>query len=406
MCSKSLRRLLAFMILVIVLAACQSGNNQIGTSQPLGDKVEKCSDPYLPVITTETSPKPSAQIIYFISGVHLYALNAGNGALRWCVSASNANSRLALQADIDSILMGPPPPPDGLSGMTVSNGTLYACSEDNYTYAFGASSGSLLWQYNTGFANTSAPTVVKDIVYVGSGTVYALNAQDGSLRWKYPTQDVVTSSPIVVNDIIYFGSYDGGVYALDAATGSKHWVYQAGGRVYIAPVVSDDSIYFGAGNDGPSLYAINAQEGKLIWHKTLLVSSSLAIANGILYVGANNYLYALNAQDGTVRWRYPIDTSTPINPLVVNDVIYVASGNGMYALNASDGTLRWHDPLNTMRAGVTTVPVMIKDELYVGTIDLGVSESKAMIHALNANNGTEDWYASVSWNISTISVAA
>jgi|SRR5947209_19091271 len=116
-------------------------------------------------------------------------------------------------------------------------------------------------------------------------------------------------------------------------------------------------------------------------------------------------MYALNAKDGTVRWRQPI--VTPLHPLVINDVIYVTSTSGaVYALNASDGTVRWRSPLNARRASASTVLLIARGELYVGTIDLGGSSSRTMIHALNASNGVEDWHASVSWNVDTVGVAA
>jgi hypothetical protein len=170
---------------------------------------------------------------------------------------------------------GPPPRPDGFTGLTVSNGIIYAVSMNGYTFAFQASSGRVLWRRETGFANTSAPVVVGDVAYVGSGDVYALNAQDGSVRWRYPTPDVVTSSPVIVNGVLYAGSYGDRVYALNATTGARLWQYDTGGRVYVDPVVADGTVFFGSGDGGSSLYAINAQDGKLVWHNSMLVDSPL-----------------------------------------------------------------------------------------------------------------------------------
>lgn len=97
----------------------------------------------------------------------------------------------------------------------------------------------------------------------------------------------------------------------------------------------------------------------------------------------------------------------PLTFLVSENILYVTSGStGLYALNKADGTLRWHNPLRSMRAGETTLPILIKDRLYVGTIDVGVSPSKAMIHAIDKEQGTTYWQASVDWNISTLGVAA
>ena len=396
------------LLLANLLVACGTNTTQV-SQQPMGDSVGPCGSQFLPALTTIHPSAASAQSVYFISGVHLYSLNAGNGALRWCIHASNARSSpaMALQGNVLSAMPGPPPPPDGLSALTVSNHTVYVCSENNYTYAFDANSGAMLWHQNTGFANTSAPTRVDGVVYVGSDSIYALNARNGGVQWRYPTQDVVTSAPVVVNGVIYTGSYDGNIYALNAANGAKHWSYQAGGRVYVAPIVDHNMVYFGAGNDSVILSALNAQTGKRLWSLNMSIDagSSLAIADGILYAGINGSLYALNAQTGAKLWHYPM--TTPLQPLISNGILYVASFQaGMYALNPKNGTLLWHDPLNSMHTGDATQPVILGSRLFVETIDLGTSSSKAILHALNVGNGAEDWYADISWNISTIDVAA
>jgi len=300
---------------------------------------------------------------------------------------------------------GPPPRPDGFTGLTVSNGIIYAVSMNGYTFAFQASSGRVLWRRETGFANTSAPVVVGDVAYVGSGDVYALNAQDGSVRWRYPTPDVVTSSPVIVNGVLYAGSYGDRVYALNATTGARLWQYDTGGRVYVDPVVADGTVFFGSGDGGSSLYAINAQDGKLVWHNSMLVDSPLAVSNGVLYAGSDSSFYALNPRNGAILWQRPL--TTPLNSLIMNGVIYVASSSGgMDAFATSSGKLLWQNALNSLHAGETTRPVLIGGEVYSETIDVGISPSNVFIHALNARSGAEDWRARVSWNESGIGIAA
>lgn len=407
-----------FIVIVILLmantlVAC-TNSPKSGDMRPYrqGDSVGSCNARSLPALTTRTASASSTQSIYFVSGVHLYALNAGNGATRWCRYASNINSNQQLQGDI-SLLLGPPAPPDGLTALTVNGTTIYVTSLNEYTYAFNTNSGALLWHQNTGAANTSAPTVVGDTVYIGSGNVYALDAHSGTVRWQFPTPDVVTSSPVLVNGLLYFGSYGNRVYALDAATGKKRWEYLTGGRVYVAPIIDQESVYFGAGDDQVFLSALNAQNGQRLWSLNTPIdgNSSLLAAHGLLYTHINDMLLALNEQNGTIVWQSPI--SSPMHPLLANGILYVATfNNGLYAFNAQNGTLLWHDPLNKMNAGVTTSPVLLNSTLFVETIDEGGNPSQspqprqAILHALNARSGIENWYASVPWNISTIDVAA
>jgi eukaryotic-like serine/threonine-protein kinase len=318
--------------------------------------------------------------------------------------AAHASTHLSALGDVAAALFrdGPPPQPDGFTGLTFSNGIIYATSMNGYIYAFQASSGMILWKQNTGFANTSAPVVVANTVYVGSGTIYALNAHDGSIRWSYPTPDVVTSSPVIVNGVLYAGSYGARVYALNAATGVRLWQYETGGRVYVDPAVGDRTVFFGASDDGWTLAAVDAGNGKLLW-RGMSVESSLAVSNGVLYAGSANFLYRLNGHNGAILWRYPV--ATPFNPMVAHGVLYVASGSsGMDAFDMG-GKLLWHNALNPMRVGITSKPVLIGSEVYVETLDEGVSPSNAILHALNARSGAEDWSVRISWNVGTIGIA-
>lgn len=402
---KRLAGTIAVLLAFSLLAACGTTDQAPAgfTDQGNGVVVGKCSQQFWPTTKLTATTPLSSRSVYFISGVHLYAVNAGNGSMRWCMSATVQSDSSLADVAVPLLMKGPPAPPDGFSAPTVSNGVVYVCSANLYTYAFSGASGALLWKHNTGFANTSAPTVLSGTVYVGSGSIYALDMRNGAQRWQFATPDVVTSSPLIVNGVLYTGSYGDHVYALDVASGKPIWEYDTGGRVYVDPVVGDGAVFFGSGDDGPTLYAVNATTGKLLWSNNMSVDSSLAVANGVLYVGSNNYLYALNPSNGATLWRSPLATN--FNLLVANGVIYAATdSNGMYALAASNGTLLWHNALNPMNAGQTTIPVLMDGELYVETIDEGISPSTAILHALNASSGHEDWYDTVSWNISSIGV--
>lgn len=404
--------IVSLLLMTSTLAAC-TNFPQSGDMGPYrqGDSVGSCKAESFPRLTTRTALASSTQSIYFVSGVHLYALNAGNGAIHWCMYASNSNSNQQLQGTISRLRM--PSPPDGLTALTVNGAAIYATSLNGYTYAFNATSGRMLWHQNTGGDNTSAPTVGGNTVYIGSGNVYALDAHSGTVHWQFPTPDVVTSSPVLVNGFLYFGSYGNRVYALDAASGKKRWEYPTGGRVYVAPVIDQGEVYFGAGDDQALLSALNAQNGQRLWSLSTPIdgNSSLLAAHGLLYVQINHRLFALNEHNGTAVWQSPV--GSPIRSLLVNGILYASSfDNGLYAFNAQNGRLLWHNPLNKMGAGVTTAPVLLNGTLFVETIDEGGNPSQssqprqAILHALDARNGIENWYASVAWNISTIDVAA
>ena len=87
--------------------------------------------------------------------------------------------------------------------------------------------------------------------------------------------------------MVYWGSYNG-FYALNAATGAKVWSYSTG----------------------------NLNE----------VSSSAAVADGVVYVGSFDHkVHALNAATGAELWSYSTGGDVPSSPAVVNLAVYVGS---------------------------------------------------------------------------------
>ena len=94
----------------------------------------------------------------------------------------------------------------------------------------------------------SSPAVSGGVVYVGSSDnrVYALDASTGDLIWSYETGDYVFSSPAVSGGVVYVGSRDNRVYALDASTGDLIWSYETGDEVWSSPEVSGGVVYVGS----------------------------------------------------------------------------------------------------------------------------------------------------------------
>ena len=79
------------------------------------------------------------------------------------------------------------------------------------------------------------------------------------------------------------------------------------------------------------------------------VSSSSAIANGLVFVGSDdNNIYALAEDTGETVWVKPTLGDVHSSPAVADGIVYVGSyDNCIYALNASTGELVWG--INLMR---------------------------------------------------------
>lgn len=145
-----------------------------------------------------SGPAVANGVVYAMtSGANIYALDAISGTKIWNHSI--------------------PHPYVGGDGQhfAIMKNMLYSYNIGKELYALNSISGTKIWNYTFGKIpfTISAPTIVKDTVYVSSdSSLYALNAQNGEMLWNY-TMNARVSSPVVVNSVAYVSS-GGQFYAI------------------------------------------------------------------------------------------------------------------------------------------------------------------------------------------------
>ena len=312
---------------------------------------------------------------------------------------------------------------NGFTGLTLDGGTVYTTSEAGRVYALDASSGDLLWQYDSGEDVFYPPTVVDGVVYVNSqsghdqplGYVHALTASTGELIWKYETGDAKYSLMTESEGVVYVGSGDGSVSAVDASNGELLWRYDFGydsnlprdfvvDRGATFPVVVDGIVYVGirgrrhirarriewvrstgVAPPDPELGQVHPS-GELLWQVRFpvneLMSSNPTVADGMVYMALyDNSLHALDASTGSLVWSYVAGDWIYSSPMVSDGVVYAGSGDGyVYALDASNGELLWR-----YQTGDTVFypPVALDDVVY--------AVSGVQVYALDALTGEMLW---------------
>ncbi|MFT7537730.1 MAG: outer membrane protein assembly factor BamB, partial [Hyphomicrobiaceae bacterium] len=106
-----------------------------------------------------------------------------------------------------------------------------------------------VWEFDTGGAVESSPTVVDGALYVGTfaNHLFALDAMDGEERWRFPVGGLVRASPSVAYGLVYFGADDDTFYAVDAKTGEERWRVSLGkGGEQSSPAIVNGVCYFGS----------------------------------------------------------------------------------------------------------------------------------------------------------------
>jgi len=181
---------------------------------------------------------------------------------------------------------------------------------------------------------------------------------------------------VAVGRSVFFGSsVDNKVHCLDAATGRRRWVFFTGGPVRLAPTVHDGRVY--VGSDDGWVYSLDAENGKCLWkfqaapsNECVLargklgslwpVRTGVVVRDGVAYFGAGvftdygEYLYAVNADDGTLIWRFDCKTMGPndrafFSPqgymLLSGQRLFVPSGRLMpYCFDRREGKLIYRTP--------------------------------------------------------------
>ena len=256
----------------------------------------------------------------------LYAVDALTGVLKWSFTTGTE-----------------------VQSPVVVNGIAYFGSYDGTFNAVDAMTGTLKWKF-TGGSIYTRPAVANGVVYVSSdngssyGPFYALEAQTGTILWSYMGN---ANAPTVANGVVYLeaslGNGNGfGLLAFDAASGTQRWMFPLTNSTGLSPntlAVANGVVFAGAftGNSY-NLYAVDATTGGLHWNFSFGIVGYVlppAIANGVIYIATDNgYLLAFDMATGAKIWNGPQISGNNTSSLVVADgVVYIGSLPTLYAFH-------------------------------------------------------------------------
>jgi outer membrane protein assembly factor BamB len=281
---------------------------------------------------------------------------------------------------------------------------LYFANGAGSVIAISSRTGARAWHYDTKRCVASSPAVDRyqhGTVYesflnrrpcnstrAGDGEVVALSAGRGRVRWIAHI-GATESSPLVVDNRLYVGDWLGKIYAIDARNGKIIWHYQTGGAIKGA-IAWDDGRLFVGSYDG-HVYALNAATGTLVWrgsadprlfrHGTFY--SSPAVAYGRVYIGSTDgKVYSFGEASGKRRWSHTTGGYVYASPAVWNDRVYIGSyDHWFYAFDAATGALDWRFQADDRISGSATV---VDGVVYFATL-------KGTTYGLDARTGEQLW---------------
>ncbi len=235
------------------------------------------------------------------SGGHVFALNAENGSLAW---------EYKTDSDVYSL--------------SLSNGEIFAASQNGAICRIDASSGKLVRKYAVpeGISMSSSIVVSKGKIYIlGETTLFCIDAETGNTLWTFKGEKYIISTPIVYDEKVYLD----GRYCLDGDTGSLIWENK---EVERGSQVLDGDL-FAVTVDGKIL-CIDAVNGQTIWKRTM--ESSVAppfIYNQRMYIGTTtNKVYCIGEYSGDTIAIYKTKDVITTRSLAYKGKIYVVADDG------------------------------------------------------------------------------
>jgi polyvinyl alcohol dehydrogenase (cytochrome) len=181
------------------------------------------------------------------------------------------------------------------------------------------------------------------------------------LKWAFgfPTGESSNSQPTVVAGRVFAGSDNGFIYSLDAATGCVYWSFEGGsivrGSLTVGPVSGNGdaryAVFYGDGH--ANIFAVNAQDGRMLWkrkvdsHVVARITAGTRYYNGKLYVpvssseefssGTPDYpcctsrgsVVALDANTGKIAWKtFVVPGDVKPTKIQSNGVVLYGPGGG------------------------------------------------------------------------------
>lgn len=127
-------------------------------------------------------------------------------------------------------------------------------------------------------------------------------------------------------------------------------------------------------------------------------------AHDTVYVGGYERLWAIDPTDGSERWRYNPDRPDPSNGDVTTvgvsgDTVFLGTDHGrVAAVLADDGAERWRKQVGTSddagddeQGEAVRISGLTAGDGYVLAMEDGTTDEPAVLHALDAENGSELW---------------
>ena len=194
-----------------------------------------------------------------------------------------------------------------------------------------------------------APVVSGDVLYAaGNGDLQAVRAGTGDLLWRLAVDSELIAAPLLQDDTIVLLAKPDQLRALRKADGSEVWRRALSGELTTPNLTADSGGVLVASGNRLSRFALS--DGRPLWERELSgVLGRPTLAGDRIFVGStDNSLYALNAENGRLAWPRWKAGGDVIGAAADDRLVFVASlDNLLRGLRRSSGNQVWKRDLAT-----------------------------------------------------------
>ena len=236
-------------------------------------------------------------------------------------------------------------------GIVIYKDSLIINSPYGQIISLGIVKGEINWEINVDSFIRSTPTVFENklLSLTSSNKLYVLNADDGSLLWQHQgifnNTTLIGSPKVAVDENIVIAPYSNGeFFALNLNNGKEIWrnsfidlevkeTTNAFSDIDAFPVIKKDIVIITSAIG--KLFAVNKKTGSKLWTRDISSTQTpLVNGNSIFIVNRYEEIICLNILDGGTRWVLPIDDDLSDNkkyiwlpPILVNSKLLLVGGN-------------------------------------------------------------------------------
>jgi outer membrane protein assembly factor BamB len=276
-------------------------------------------------------------VVVINQGGLILAFEAESGHSRWELDTPATLWEGSLTNTFDAVLVGG------------QNGRLLA---------LGAKSGIEQWDINLDAEVMAPPLVDRYVVFAATSLddsnpskgakFYALNASTGEVLWAFESRDHSLANPSRGGEAVYFGgsqATQARIYALSAAEGNPLWTAPVGGGSLVGLHATEQVVALLVG--GGLLLGWDAQGGDLLWRNEVGEETSWLVGwKDHLFTGSvGTQVQAWDVTSGDPLWQHQLPQAVIGAPHpYAGQLLFLLADGFVVALDPSQGDELWRFP--------------------------------------------------------------